>query len=191
MQEHIDDNSIPKDIPAFAKSFFVEATGGGFTLAPKTDLAKKSTATQPNSEAAAGYKRKLTGNEQEGRKKQKKEFSDKSLKMGLFHIKKGTPPAKALPDKSLLKDNIGACMDFCCHKKKCDFPHTENTTPIGKMSQMKINSSCSSTWTALVSCGSTLKFSNNTRSLFPPSTLTSLATQPVPRRKRKQRNSWG
>jgi hypothetical protein len=29
MQEHIDDNSIPKDVPAFAKSFFVEATGGG------------------------------------------------------------------------------------------------------------------------------------------------------------------
>jgi hypothetical protein len=29
MQEHIDDNSIPKDFPAFDKSFFVEATGGG------------------------------------------------------------------------------------------------------------------------------------------------------------------
>ncbi len=41
-----------KDIPAFAKSFFVKATGGGFTLAPKTDLAKKGTATQPNGEAA-------------------------------------------------------------------------------------------------------------------------------------------
>ncbi len=124
MQEHIDDNSIPKDIPAFAKSFFVEATGGGFTLAPKTDLAKKGTVTQPNGEAAAGYKHKPTGNKQEGKKKQKIEFSDKSLKMGLFHIKKGTPAAKALPDKSLLKDNIGACMDFCCHEKKCDFPHT-------------------------------------------------------------------
>jgi hypothetical protein len=52
MQEHIDNNSIPKDIPAFAKSFFVEATGGGFTLAPKTDLAKKGTATQLNGKAA-------------------------------------------------------------------------------------------------------------------------------------------
>jgi hypothetical protein len=28
MQEHIDDNSIPKDVPAFAKSFFVKASGG-------------------------------------------------------------------------------------------------------------------------------------------------------------------
>ncbi len=52
MQEHIDDNSIPKDISAFAKSFFIEATGGEFTLAPKTDLAKKGTATQPNGKAA-------------------------------------------------------------------------------------------------------------------------------------------
>ena len=29
MQEHVEDNSIPKDVPAFAKSFFVKATGGG------------------------------------------------------------------------------------------------------------------------------------------------------------------
>jgi hypothetical protein len=29
MQEHVEDNSIPKDVPAFAKSFFVETTGGG------------------------------------------------------------------------------------------------------------------------------------------------------------------
>ncbi len=29
MQEHVEDNSIPKDVPAFAKSFFVKATRGG------------------------------------------------------------------------------------------------------------------------------------------------------------------
>jgi hypothetical protein len=29
MQEHIDNNFIPKDVPAFAKSFFVVASGGG------------------------------------------------------------------------------------------------------------------------------------------------------------------
>jgi hypothetical protein len=58
-----------------------------------------------------------------GAKKSRKEFSDNSLKMGLFYIKKGTPTAKALPDKSLLKGGIGVCMDFCCHEKKCSFPH--------------------------------------------------------------------
>jgi hypothetical protein len=28
MQEHVDDNSIPKDVPAFARSIFVNAAGG-------------------------------------------------------------------------------------------------------------------------------------------------------------------
>jgi hypothetical protein len=30
--------------------------------------------------------------------------------MGLFHLKKGTPASKALPEKSTLKDGI--CLDF-------------------------------------------------------------------------------
>jgi hypothetical protein len=32
MLEHIDENSIPKNIPAFVKSLFVEAPKAGFTL---------------------------------------------------------------------------------------------------------------------------------------------------------------
>jgi hypothetical protein len=28
MQEQVDDNSIPRDVPAFARSFFSKATGG-------------------------------------------------------------------------------------------------------------------------------------------------------------------
>jgi hypothetical protein len=43
--------------------------------------------------------------------------------MGLFHVTKGTPMVKALPDKSKLKDGKGICLDFCSHKKKCNFPH--------------------------------------------------------------------
>jgi hypothetical protein len=43
--------------------------------------------------------------------------------MGLFHIKKGTPASKALPDKSTLKDGVSICLDFCCHEKKCNFNH--------------------------------------------------------------------
>ncbi len=41
--------------------------------------------------------------------------------MGLFHLKKGTPASKALPEKSALKDGI--CLDFCCHERKCNFNH--------------------------------------------------------------------
>ncbi len=43
--------------------------------------------------------------------------------MGLFHVKKRTPTAKALPNMSRLKDDVRACMDFCSHAKKCNFPH--------------------------------------------------------------------
>jgi hypothetical protein len=53
----------------------------------------------------------------------RKEFSDKSLKMGIFHVKAGTPAAKALPDKTLPKDGAGVWLDFCFQEKKCNFPH--------------------------------------------------------------------
>jgi hypothetical protein len=43
--------------------------------------------------------------------------------MGLFHVKRGTPASKALPDKSTLKDGASICMEFCSHKKKCNYPH--------------------------------------------------------------------
>jgi hypothetical protein len=96
MIEHVEDNLLPKDIPAFAKSLFVEQTAGGIITLVATNTNAK------NQESAAvsgeGNKRKSNGNEP-GKKISRKEFSDKSLKKGLFHIKKGTPAAKALPKK--------------------------------------------------------------------------------------------
>ena len=41
--------------------------------------------------------------------------------MGIFHMRKGTPASKALPEKSKLTDGI--FLDFCCHKRKCNFNH--------------------------------------------------------------------
>ena len=41
--------------------------------------------------------------------------------MVIFYMRKGTPASKALPKKSKLKDGI--CLDFCCHKRKCNFNH--------------------------------------------------------------------
>jgi len=123
MQEHIDDNSIPKDVPAFAKSFFAGATGGGFTPAPPAAEAAKQVANQP-AEANDGGKRKGNSEAEQqaatGQKKQRN-TSDKSLKMGLFHMKKGTPASKALPEKSTLKERV--CLDFCCHERKCNYNH--------------------------------------------------------------------
>ena len=123
MQEHIEDNSIPKEVPAFAKSFFVEATGGGFIPVPPAAEATKPVANQP-AEANGGGKQKGNGlAEQQAAAGQKKprNTSDKSLKMGLFHMKKGTPASKALPEKGTLKE--GVCLDFCCHERKCNYNH--------------------------------------------------------------------
>ena len=36
VQEHIDDNSFPKDVPAFARGFFADAAGGGFVQARRS-----------------------------------------------------------------------------------------------------------------------------------------------------------
>jgi hypothetical protein len=100
MQEHVEDNSIPKDVPAFAKGFFLKAPGGGYVPALKDDEAKKSGTAQP-ADGNSGGKRRPNGKEQQGQKKPRKEFSDKSLKMSLFHIKKGTPASKHCPIRAL------------------------------------------------------------------------------------------
>ncbi len=36
--EHADNNLVPKEIPPFAKSFFVEKSSGNITIAPSADL---------------------------------------------------------------------------------------------------------------------------------------------------------
>jgi hypothetical protein len=123
MQEHVNDNSIPKDVPAFARSIFIDATGGGFVHAPTVDEPKIPATTTEPAKANPNGKRKPNGKEHDGKKKPRKEFSNKSLKMGIFHVKNGTPASKALPDESTLKDRASICLDFCSHERKCNFTH--------------------------------------------------------------------
>jgi hypothetical protein len=103
MVNHINNNSVPKEVPTFAKNLFVEQNLGGFAIAPPTIIAPKSNPTaQPATSKEVG-KCKTNGKEPEvvaGNKKPRKEFSNKSLKMGIFHVKAGTLVAKALPDKT-------------------------------------------------------------------------------------------
>ena len=120
MQKHVEDNSIHKDVPAFAKSFFVEAAGGGFVPKPLAVEAKKTATNQPAANVGGKCKRNNKAEQQAGQKKQRN-TSNKSLKMGIFHMRKGSPASKALPKKSKLKDGI--CLDFCCHERKCNFNH--------------------------------------------------------------------
>ncbi len=128
MIEHIEDNLVPKETPNFAKSLFVEQTAGGIiTLGETNTNANKQKGAAVSGAVISGTavsgesnKRKSNGNEP-GKKKSRKEFSVKSLKMGLFHTKKETPATKALSEKGKLKDEI--CLDLCTHEKKCNYPH--------------------------------------------------------------------
>jgi hypothetical protein len=111
MTKHIKDNTVPKEVPAFARTLFVEQHGDGFTNAQVI----KETAKTPT----ANGKGKKDGNEPK-KKKQKPEVSDKTFKMGIFYIKQGINATSALPKKGKLKDSI--CLDFCAHGKKLHYP---------------------------------------------------------------------
>jgi hypothetical protein len=115
MNNHIKVDTVPKEIPSFAHTMFVEPASGIVTAAPVA--VNKSAAT---STALIGAKGKKYGDEP-SKKKQKRETSNKSLKMGQFHMEKSTTVATALPENGKSKEDI--CMDFCCHDKKCNIPH--------------------------------------------------------------------
>jgi hypothetical protein len=57
MVDHIDDNSLPKEVPTFAKSLFVEQTLGGFTLATCTSEASKGNGNQPAASNEGGKRK--------------------------------------------------------------------------------------------------------------------------------------
>jgi hypothetical protein len=114
---------FPKRCLLLPKNLFIEQISGSFGLATNTSEGPKFEVNQPAA-SSEGSKRKSSGDEASGtQKKPRKEFLDKSLKMGIFHIKKDTPAVKAIPDKALLKDGTGICLDFCCQSRKCNFPH--------------------------------------------------------------------
>jgi hypothetical protein len=122
MVKHTEDNSIPKEITAFTKSFFIKLPKEDFTYMPRTNNATKSKVYQISTTLNKGGEHKANGKEP-GLKRLKKEFSDKSLKMGLFHIKKRTPATKAFPNKIKLKDGAAIYPDFCHCSHKCPFLH--------------------------------------------------------------------
>jgi hypothetical protein len=118
MFDHIEENSVPKHIPVFAKSLFIKSPTVGPVNKPRTDDYTKRSVNQISTAATKGGRRN-----EPGVKKPKRDFFDRSLKMGLFHIKKGTPVNKAFPDSTKLKDGAGIYLDFNSHGHKCPFPH--------------------------------------------------------------------
>jgi hypothetical protein len=111
MTKHIEDDTVPKEVPAFALTLFVKQPGGGFTNAQVVEKTAKT--------PAANSKGSKDGVEPK-KKNLKHKASDKSLKLGMLHIKQSINATLALPEKVKLKDSI--CLDFCSHGKKCNYP---------------------------------------------------------------------
>jgi hypothetical protein len=116
MTEHIEDDTVPKEVPSFVRSLFTDSSSGPelINVAPIVPAATIMTQSE-------GGKKKY--GKEPSRKKKKREGrpSNKSLGMGLFHTKKGISAGQAHPKKGKLKDDI--CLDFCSHTRKCSKPH--------------------------------------------------------------------
>ncbi len=83
MNDHIKDNTVPKETPSFAHSMFFKNAGVVVATAALVAI-NKSAKTPAVSNEAKGKK----SGEEPRNKKQKRETSNKSLKMGLFHMEK-------------------------------------------------------------------------------------------------------
>ncbi len=120
MAEHIEDNTVPKEVPSFVRSLFTETSTIPLLLTNTNGVVATVPAIAPATKSEGGKKKE---GKQNRCKKQKREGgpSNKSLQMGLFHTKIGISAGAAHPKKGKLKDKI--CLDFRSHTRKCSKPH--------------------------------------------------------------------
>jgi hypothetical protein len=98
MVKHIDNSLVPMEIPALPRTFSLSKLQN---VSPSLfPMSNKKNSQVPNLPhwLTLGNVRQMSTNLV--KRSQGRSFSDKSLKMGLFHVKKGTSTVKALPDKS-------------------------------------------------------------------------------------------
>ncbi len=115
MAEHIEDDTVPKEVPSFVRSIFTKISSIPLLLANTNGVVATVPAIAPATKSKGGKKKE---GKQTGHKKQKREGgpSNKSLQMGLFHTKNGISAGAAHPEIGKLKDKI--CLDFCSHTRK-------------------------------------------------------------------------
>ena len=93
MQEHVEDNSIPKDVSAFAKSFFTDTMGGGFVLHQQVTKQKKQ---PPFNKQVVTVKGSVsqTAKSSKGRKSLEKSSLIRALRWASFMSRRGLLPLK-------------------------------------------------------------------------------------------------
>ena len=129
MLEHIDDNSVPKNIPVFAKNMFTDTSNvvptriGDQSSAKTSSETKTTNATKLMEHPTTPGKQKRKSEDDDGRDKKKgrKKGNNKAFEKGLFFLKDNTlPVSKIVPPKEVLSK--GLCLDFCSHGKACKRP---------------------------------------------------------------------
>ena len=104
MEEYVSEDSVPTDVPSFARGI-VESLKPTETTSAKT-LSSSGTAAKP-------------AEDEPDKKKQKKNKKNTDFtKLGLFHAKEGIEDGKVFP--STLKQPL--CSKFCLQGKACDKP---------------------------------------------------------------------
>jgi hypothetical protein len=113
MEEYVDEDSFPTDIPSFARGIIE-------SLKPAEKASAKTSASWGAAAPVYGGAAK-SGQDEPDKKKQKKVIGKKNTdftKLGLFHAKDGIEDGKVFPNT--LKQPL--CSKFCLQGKACDKP---------------------------------------------------------------------
>ena len=124
MLEHIEENSVPTNIPVFAKDMFVDnSKTAPIRITDQSGIINAVVGKKPNDPPTTPIvkKRKSTGDDGLDKKKPNKKGANKALEKGIFFLKDLSLPAmKVLPEKNALSK--GLCLDFCSHGRACKRP---------------------------------------------------------------------
>ena len=113
MEEYVDEDSVPTDVPSFARGIIE-------SLKPAEKALVKTSASWGAAAPVYGVAAK-SGQDEPDKKKQKKVIGKKNTdftKLGLFHAKDGIEDGKVFPNT--LKQPL--CSKFCLQGKACDKP---------------------------------------------------------------------
>ncbi len=116
MQEHIDDNSIPKDVPKFAKSFFVKATGGASPLHQRLTTQRRE--PRLNKQKVQATNTNPPAMSRRERKYKRKNFLIKVWRWASFTWRKELPPPKPSLIRVCWRTALGSVWISAAMKKK-------------------------------------------------------------------------
>jgi hypothetical protein len=144
MQEHVDDNSIPKDVPAFAKRFFVDAPGGGlFPHPPTKQPISQPPPNQLMATAVASVRPKPKRNKA---KKRRRSFPIRASSWVFSISKKGLQHQRLYPTRAPTRtESASVWISVLTRRSIISTIYSArmvNTAPTGRTCRTRTRSSC-------------------------------------------------